>query len=164
MEDTVKVKTPFRLTGDKNRLRRYIIGVDWEEGMVYRLSILPGAFTDIYGLTNDTIDLSFTTRSLEYYGKILLTMSNVQENLVVQLMSADLKVRAEKSINNDGMLEFPYLGPAGYKLKVIYDANRNGIWDTGDYLQGIQPEKVAFYAGEINIRSNWDMEVNWVLE
>ena len=164
MEDTVEVNKPFRLTGDNKRLRRYIMDVDWEEGMIYRLFILPGAFTDIYGLTNDTIDMSFTTRSLEYYGKILLTMSNVSENLVVQLMSTDLKVLAEKPINHNGTLEFPFLGPAGYKLKVIYDANRNGIWDTGDYLQGIQPERVGFYTGEINIRSNWDLEVSWALE
>jgi len=149
---------------DTNYLRSYILGVNWEEGMSYRLFIEPGAFTDIYELTNDTTIVSFTTRSLEYYGKIILALTNVSENLVVQLMSTEQKILSEKSIETDGTIEFPFLAPSNYKLKVIFDANRNGIWDTGDYLNGIQPEWVEYYSGEINVRSNWDMEVNWRLK
>ena len=40
----------------------------------------------------------------------------------------------------------------------------SGIWDTGDYLKGLQPEKVDFYNQDINVRSNWDMEVIWRLK
>jgi hypothetical protein len=164
MEDTVEVQGNFRFARDTNYLRKYNLSVNWEERMDYRLFLEPGAFTDIYDLTNDTIDMSFKTRSLEYYGKIILSMSNVTENLVIQLMSPDQKVLTEKSISNDGILEFPFLAPANYMFKIIYDINKNGIWDTGDYLKGFQPEKVDFYTGEINVRSNWDLEVNWRLK
>ena len=163
-EDTVEIMENFSFLKDTNYLRSYILGVNWEEGMSYRLFIEPGAFTDIYELTNDTTIVSFTTRSLEYYGKIILALTNVSENLVVQLMSTEQKILSEKSIETDGTIEFPFLAPSNYKLKVIFDANRNGIWDTGDYLNGIQPEWVEYYSGEINVRSNWDMEVNWRLK
>ena len=39
--------------------------------------------------------------------------------------------------------------------------NKNGKWDTGNYLQKIQPEKVIYYDGSINIRSNWDLDLEW---
>ncbi|MBL7112030.1 MAG: Ig-like domain-containing protein [Bacteroidales bacterium] len=163
MEDTVEVQGTFRFDRDTNHLRKYNLAVGWEERMDYRLFLEPGAFTDIYELTNDTINMSFKTRSLEYYGKIILSMSNVTDNLVVQLMSKDQKVLMEKSIAVDGILEFPFLPPANYMFKVIYDSNQNGIWDTGDYLKGLQPERVNFRTGEVNVRSNWDMEISWRL-
>jgi hypothetical protein len=164
MEDTLEVICPFKFAKDTGRFNRYNMTVDWEERMDYRLFIEPGAFTDVYELTNDTINVSFTTRSLEHYGKIILTLSNVTENMVVQLMSAEQKVLTEKTTDADGILEFPFLAPANYMFKVIYDINKNGIWDTGNYLKGIQPEKVTFYSEEINVRSNWDLEVSWRLD
>ncbi len=62
-----------------------------------------------------------------------------------------------------GSVVFPWLEPGKYKLKVIFDTNDNGKWDTGKYLAGIQPEKVKFYQGEINVRANWDLELSWDL-
>jgi len=164
MEDTLELQGSFSFVKDTNVLRRYNLVVDWEERMDYRLFLEPGAFTDIYDLTNDTINMSFTTRLLEYYGKIILSLTNVEDNMVVQLMSPEQKVLSEKSIDSDGILEFSFLPPANYKFKVIYDNNKNGIWDTGDYLKGLQPEKVDFYNQDINVRSNWDMEVIWRLK
>jgi uncharacterized protein (DUF2141 family) len=61
-------------------------------------------------------------------------------------------------------VEFPWLEPGKYKLKIIFDTNGNGMWDTGKYLSGLQPEKVQFYSGEVNIRENWDLELAWDLK
>jgi hypothetical protein len=49
-------------------------------------------------------------------------------------------------------------------LKVIYDNNDNRKWDTGNYLKKIQPEKVLYYKGDINVRSNWNIELTWKIE
>lgn len=54
--------------------------------------------------------------------------------------------------------------PGKYKLRVIEDANQNGKWDTGKYIKNIQPEKVIVYTGTLNIRSNWEQEIEWLLE
>ena len=37
------------------------------------------------------------------------------------------------------------------------DVNENKQWDTGNYIQKIQPEKVIYYWKEIDLRANWDM-------
>jgi hypothetical protein len=59
------------------------------------------------------------------------------------------------------MLNYEYLLPGVYRLKIIVDENQNGKWDTGNYLKHIQPEKVFYNPTKINIRANWDIETDW---
>ena len=54
--------------------------------------------------------------------------------------------------------------PGTYKMRLIFDANDNKIWDTGNMEKGIQPEKIVNYNGTIDIRANWDMEETWEVE
>jgi len=61
-------------------------------------------------------------------------------------------------------LVFDYLAPKKYRFKAIVDSNRNGKWDTGHYLGRNQPEKVFYYPGVTDVRSNWDVEISWRVE
>ena len=163
-EDTLKIPVPYSLEKDSTRVRRYFMKVDWESEMRYFLDIYPSTFTDIYGLTHDTISINFMTRGIEWYGRILLNLSGVDGPKIIQVIDKnDEIVRARRVIEN-GLIEFPFLEPAGFTLKIVHDDNGNGKWDTGSYLEGIQPESVSFHPGTISIRSNFDMEINWNLK
>jgi hypothetical protein len=163
-EDTLKIPVPYSLEKDSTRVRRYFIKVDWESEVRYFLDIYPGTFTDIYGLTHDTISINFMTRGIEWYGRILLNLSGVDGPKIIQVIDKnDEIVRASRVIEN-GLIEFPFLEPAGVTLKIVHDDNGNGKWDTGSYLDGIQPESVSYHPGTISIRSNFDMEINWNLK
>lgn len=162
-EDTLIIPVSFSLEKDSNRLRKYSMKVDWESEMRYLLDIYPGAFTDIYGLTHDTVSIIFMSRGTDWYGRILLNLSGVDGPKIIQLIDKDDKIVRVNRVNEDGLIEFPYLGPAGFTLKIVHDDNGNGKWDTGSYLEGIQPERVSFHPGTITIRSNFDMEINWNL-
>ncbi len=163
-EDTLKIPVPYSLEKDSTRVRRYFMKVDWESEMRYFLDIYPGTFTDIYGLTHDTISINFMTRGIEWYGRILLNLSGVDGPKIIQVIDKnDEIVRASRVIEN-GLVEFPFLEPAGFTLKIVHDDNGNGKWDTGSYLDGIQPESVSYHPGTISIRSNFDMEINWNLK
>ena len=59
---------------------------------------------------------------------------------------------------------FDYLPPDKYKVKVIYDRNANGKWDTGSHQDGYQPERVAYINEVIKVRSNWVNNINWDLK
>ena len=48
--------------------------------------------------------------------------------------------------------------PGKYKIKVIFDRNNNGRWDTGNYIEKEQPENVLFFNKLIEIRPNWVSE------
>ncbi len=162
-EDTLRIPVPFSLEKDTTRLRRYFMKVDWESELKYSLDVYPGAFTDIYGLTHDTVSVGFSTRGEEWYSRILLNLSGVEGPKILQLFDKDDRIVRVKMVSEDGLVEFPFLEPAGFTLKVVHDDNGNGKWDTGSYLEGLQPESVSFHPGTITIRSNFDMEINWNL-
>ena len=48
--------------------------------------------------------------------------------------------------------------PGKYRVRAIVDENRNGMWDTGDFSAGIQPERVVYLPKTLDIRANWDFE------
>ena len=56
-----------------------------------------------------------------------------------------------------------YFGVGKYKLKYIFDNNNNGKWDTGNWEEKKQPEKIINYSNDIIIRSNWDLKLDWEL-
>lgn len=43
-------------------------------------------------------------------------------------------------------------------LRVIYDDNKNGIWDTGNVKAGYQPEKVWYLKALMDLKPNWERE------
>ena len=163
-EDTLKVPVPYSLEKDTTRMRRYFMKVDWDSEMRYFLDIYPGAFTDIYGLTHDTLSISFKTRDAEWYSRILLNLSGVDGPKIIQILDKNDEIVRVSRVFENGLVEFPFLEPAGFTLKVVHDDNGNGKWDTGNYLEGIQPEGVIYLPGTISIRSNFDMEINWNLK
>ncbi len=164
IEDSLEIIQPFIFTKDTLKLRRFKIATQWEERMNYKLLIEPGAFTDIYGFSNDTILMNFITQKADYYGNIIITAENVTTPLIVQLLTEKEDLVKEKFISQNDIITFDFLQPKKYMLKVIYDNNDNRKWDTGIYLKKIQPEKVLYYKGDINVRSNWDVEITWKIE
>jgi uncharacterized protein (DUF2141 family) len=61
-------------------------------------------------------------------------------------------------------LVFDFLPPGNYWLRAIRDMNQNEKWDTGDYFAKRQPEEVINYSGPVNLRANWEMELDWEIK
>ncbi len=160
--DSVEFEVPFVVEADTMNLNRALLSAEWESAAKYRLTVLPGAIASIYPLEHDTIDITFETRDMEYYGKILLNLSQVHHRVLVQLISKR-KVVSEREADTDGQFVFPNLAPGEYSIKFIHDRNKNGKWDTGKYLEKKQPEAVEFLPGTIEVRSNWDHDVSMIL-
>ena len=53
---------------------------------------------------------------------------------------------------------FPFVKAGNYRLRVIEDRNRNRKWDTGNFLGRLLPEPVRYFAKEIELRANWEVE------
>jgi len=153
----------FEFIQDTLIIRSYGIITSWIPGQEYRFFAGPGAFTDIFGLESDSLFLDFTTRADDHYGSILLTLTGVTGNIILQLLDEKDNVLREYYPDEDGDLVIDYLQPQKFRLKAIFDTNNNKKWDTGNYLEGIQPERVTFYKEIIAIRSNWAIEMDWDL-
>lgn len=132
-------------------------------GTSFLMEILPGAFTDIYGNTNDTLQVAFSTTQQEDYGMVILNleMPEGMGTFLLQLVNKDGKTIDERTIDGPGVQEYHNLLPGNYGLRMIHDLNENGVWDTGNYLKKIQPEPVFLFRGVLQIRQNWETEINW---
>lgn len=122
----------------------------------YNLNLYPNALTDIFKTSNDTIKYRFRTRSLEDYGEIVLVIQNPKMTpVIIQLIETNDKTVAQEITSSSETISFKYLTPKKYKIRIIYDTNNNGKWDTGSYLQQQQPEPVEYFSEIQEVRANW---------
>jgi hypothetical protein len=163
IQDSVITKQPFTCKQDPTGFRKFIVTTRWEENMQYRMLLKPGTVDNIYNKKNDSLEIKFSTQKTEYYGRIIVTVQGKQFPMIVQVMDEKDKVQESKIIGEPGKIIFDYLKPQKYALKAIMDRNGNGQWDTGNYLKHIEPEKIYFYTLPIQLRSNWDQEITWII-
>lgn len=172
--DTVYQPVKFELEHDTVRIRRYGLKVAWQPEKEYKLVIDSARITDIYGHHNNRLEKKFKVKGLESYGKILLHVREGEGQIVVQLYKGDNKkaengrreftIVDEKTVSGEGDVTFDFLHAGKYGIRAVLDENGNGKWDTGLYLKGIQPEKIVYLPGEINVRQNFDIEQEFNLK
>jgi hypothetical protein len=110
--------------------------------------------------------MSFKTSAAKNYGNIKLKLKtpNIGYNLIVQLVTDDGDIVVmEKFLTAIEIINFNNVTPGNYKIRIIYDANNNKKWDTGNYLKKIQPEKVIYYPAPLSLKANWDLDLDWEL-
>ena len=132
----------------------------------YRLTLLPGAIKSREGWSHDTLAYSFKTYDVEYYGALDFAIEGLDSSAthIFQLEEDGVGIRYEILINSDTTLSFPQMEPGKFVVRLINDENDNGIWDPGDYWSDRQPERVLYFPDNIQVRSNWVQELNWVIE
>jgi len=160
-EDTLKPKIVFT-----DSLKRSISIIHkWKEDKKYMIIIPDSSFYGINNLTNDSLIIPLKTRSERDFGSLKITI-NIKESesrYIIQLLDEKEGILGERRLTGSGIVEFKYLDARKYKIKAIYDQNKNGRWDTGVYLNKLQPEKIIFFPKIIEIRANWDVEEAWDL-
>ncbi len=135
------------------------------EKQSYNIQILPGAFTDFYKNTNDTINYRVRTKPLSDYGTLSLTLTNAKDfPYIVQLVNKRFKVISEKYLIKNEPVFFDFISPGNYYVRLIYDENKNKVWDTGNYLKKLQPEKVIYYPSLLEVRANWSLNETFILD
>ena len=122
----------------------------------YKLNLYPDALVDIFETSNDTVISQFRTRSIEDYGEISLAIQNPEKvPVIIQLTDINDVTVAQETSSENKTISFNYLIPKKYKIRIIYDTNNNGKWDTGNYLEKKQPEPVQYFPEVQEIRPNW---------
>jgi hypothetical protein len=124
----------------------------------YKIELLPGAIQDFFEETNDTINYNLNTKSLADFGNLSLNLNgtNINYPLIVQLTNEKGQTEREIYATGPQVFEFNNIDPGNYLVRIIFDENENKQWDTGNYLKNIQPEKVSYYPGPIEMRANWE--------
>ena len=163
--DTLKTPLKFKFAPDSVAWRTYRLTYPWEEETSYTLHVDSAASINIYGITNRELISNFRTRPQDYYGAINLAATGVEGQVIIQLLeNRDSEaVIQEKVISQNQTVVFNYLAPEKYRVKAIYDSNKNGKWDSGSYQDKYQPEGVVYINEVVKVRSNWENNLSWDL-
>jgi uncharacterized protein (DUF2141 family) len=161
--DSLEIPRKYKIERDSLNSRVLKFHHKWDEASKYRITFFPGVFSNIYNIFNDTLDFSLPVQKIDYYGKLILNLEGINSPVIIQLLDGD-KVAYQKFTNKSGIVEFDYLAPKSYDLRIIYDTNNDKQWSTGYFIKRIQPEKVVYFDKKLNIRSNWDVEETWSVE
>ena len=155
----LKPLASFRLVPDSNN-QIYTAKYTWLKEQDYNLVFDKSAFEDSSGLTltkNDTI--LFATKRESDYGSVKLRFNNLDTSLhpVLLLIQNDKIIEASPLTQRDWYRKLFY--PGEYDIRILYDTNRNGKWDPGNYFgKKRQPEIVRDLNIKLSIRGNWDNE------
>ena len=160
--DTVWEKIPnIRLIPDSTgKVLNFTINNKWEPGGKYKLEIDSAAIVGIYDEWNKPFKQEFSVRANEDYTNLFFSVSGTDQPLVVELLNNSDKVVATAPVI-DGTASFRYMLPGTFYARAFIDSNNNGIYDTGNIAQKLQPEEIYYYPKKINARKNWDIEQSW---
>ena len=140
---------------------------NYKEGE-HSVTLLPGAITSLYQQTNDTIVDYFTVVNTDYFCVLTLTITTdivPDFNLILELLDSKQEVIERRTINTFGEGNtFTKLPPGNYSFRLIFDENNNGKWDTGNYFENKQPEKILNYSKTLSLRSNWEVNETWEIK
>ena len=145
----VENKENFNLIPDSLELRRFTVKPKniLQQGYDYVLSVDSRAFTDISGNYNDSTGIKVMLPKSEKLGRIDLEIKGTEgTSFVIELInqSRDKVFRSHRT-TTDKILDFPYLEPGKYSIRIFMDKNGNGILDSGLLKERRQPEMVRLY-------------------
>ncbi len=140
--------------------RKVILKTEWKENTQYHIILDKDFLEDSTGkklLRNDT--LVFTTKKKADYGILKLKIRNLDltKNPILHILSNGNIIRSIVMNSNDFADNmFP---PGEYELQVLFDENKNGQWDPGDFFnKHKQPELVKPIQRKIVVRPIWQNE------
>ncbi len=159
--DTLWYNAKFLFGQRPGSLRDYTLVGEWTPGIEYSLEIDSAAFVDIYGKASVPHKQGFKVRATDEYATLSITLQNMDgKHCLVQLLNGqDNVVKVAEAQNNE--VNFFYVKPATYYLRLIVDDNDNGKWDTGNYDKLQQAEAVYYYPKGIECRAKWDISEKW---
>lgn len=160
IRDNSSVSVPFTTDYDTFN-QRLTVTFDKKEDQRYKINMMPGALVDFYGNENDTLKYTVATRRYGDYGTMRLVLKRAKSfPVIIELTDGKGKVLA-REVATKPEIDFISLEPAVYTMRLIYDTNSNGEWDSGSWMERRQPEEVLYFPDTITLRSNWDINQEW---
>lgn len=159
-EDSIP-RSGFKIDKDSTDLLSYTVKYPWKSKEPYILKLADGAITAIFNAKNKEINKSFKLGNTDDYGVLFFNVKvpDTSKNYILEIVNEkkDLVV-ASKRIYGNEKVTFSNLRTGIYYARIVYDENKNGIWDTGNVSKRIQPEKIWYWTKEASIKANWRRE------
>ena len=135
-----------------------IFNFNKEEGKDYTIDIPDSSIFTYANTSFEKKTISIKIYNNENLSNLKINLLNCNQNYIIQLINNNKIVRSNFNTN-----EFKNIPIGKYMLKLIIDENKNMIWDPGDFDKNTLPEKVFFYKNIIELKKNWDNEIDWII-
>lgn len=157
LEDSVK-RTNFTLTKDSTDFLSYYIRYPFKVKKIYELKFEPAAFTAIFDTKNKLFNKDFKLGSKDDYGTLVVKIKvpEPDKSYILEVIDGNKAVVNQLVVRNDTTATFANYKAGKYFVRITYDTNKNGKWDTGDVAAKIQPEKIWNEPKELSIRALWE--------
>ncbi len=160
--DSLPIPLMISLDSIKNRV---LLDFKKEPNNAYYLTLLPDFLTDFFGTGNDSLEYRLITSSYADYGNLRIRLEGTYSfPLLLQLTDTKGTLVREINATEEQLFEFNLLEPKKYLLRAVFDTNANGQWDTGNFYEKRQPEKIVYFPQEIEVRANWELEQVFPIE
>lgn len=159
LEDSVNVSN-FTIQKDPADLKKFVLKYPWKQVHKYQLVFNEGSFENIYGDKNKRLIKNFTLDKPENYGTLTLkvTVPDTTNSYIIQLLNEQKVLLRSDVIKKSGSLVYKNYITGKYNVKVVYDDNNNGIWDSGNVKRREYPENIWIIPNLITLRPNWEAE------
>ncbi len=141
------------------------INYPWKELNYFRVVVPKDAVTDTGGTLLSKADtLRFGTKRESEYGSLKLRFTNLNllKHPVLQFVQDGRIVESFPLTSTELVRKLYRTGT--YEMRILYDSNRNGVWDAGSFgTTKRQPEIVTLIIKPLTVRANWDNEVTIAL-
>lgn len=148
---------------DSLNMLTYHLKYPWKQKEKYILKLNEGSVTGIFNSKNKEINKNFSLGNDDDYGTLVIkvTVSDSAKNYILEVVNdkKDVILTTRRILKNETIRLANYR-TGSYFARIVYDNNKNGIWDTGNIKEGLQPEKIWFMPGELRLRANWVQEID----
>ena len=160
-DEAYKPLTGYHFKRDTSNKKVELI-FPWTEDTKYNLIIDTLFAEDTTGRRIPRTDTIFMqSKKNAEYGLLRLRFLglSLKDNPVLQFVQGD-EVKYTHIFRNNTFFA-PLFRPGEYEMRLVSDRNKNGVWDTGQFFgEHRQPEIVRRITRKINVKANWDNEVD----
>jgi uncharacterized protein (DUF2141 family) len=159
LEDSV-ARTNFTIEKDSSDVLAYRFNYPWKNKSTYIITYGDNAFTELFGTKNKETKRTITPESKDEYAtlKIKVDVPEPNKSYILELLNDKKVVIRRDIITKKDTISYTNYKAGIYFARIVYDANKNGKWDTGNIKEQTQPEKIWYDTKEYSMKANWDRE------
>ncbi len=171
-EDTARaVIKPFKILTEQDAAASFTLQTEFKPGANYTLTIPKSAINDGPQRINDSTTYMFKTNTPDDYAQLTLKLLFPKKENYIVILQNDKGELANETIFElsltspaEKFVTYKNLLPGNYVVKVIEDANKNGMFDTGNYFLHTQPETIFVNNAPIKLLAGWEIENEWLIK
>ncbi len=158
-EDSIRLRNDFNPFFRDNEKSQYLLPLALKSDKSYIIKFKKGLFNDIFNQPVDSFSICFKAEKDDRYGSLILNINQTQAKpLLIELLDEKLNQVRSNIINGSNKIEYKYLLPGNYRVRIVDDINLNNKMDDGYINKGLQPERAFLFENIIPIKQNIDID------